>query len=203
MARFIVTGTGTEIGKTVFAAGLAGLTGSDYWKPVQSGLAEGLDRDRVAALSGAFCHAESYRLTEPLSPHRAAELDGVAIDLDRLISPEADRLVIEGAGGVLVPLTRQVLFADLFARWDLPVILCATTGLGTISHTLTAIEALRLREVRLLGLAFIGPDNPDTMATIAQFSGARLLGRLPHLTPLNRDTLAAAMAAQFDAGDFT
>lgn len=202
MARFVVTGTGTDIGKTVFAAGLAGLTGADYWKPVQSGLAAGLDRDTVAFLSGAFCHAESYRLNEPLSPHRAAELDGVEIDVDRLIPPGADRLVIEGAGGVLVPLTRQVLFADLFARWGLPVILCATTGLGTISHTLSAIEALRLREVRLHGLAFIGEDNPDNIATIAQFSGARVLGRLPHLAVLNRDTLATAMTAQFNPGDF-
>lgn len=206
MARgFVITGTGTDIGKTVFAAGLAGLLGADYWKPVQTGVAPAApgDRETVAALSGARTWPEVYRLAAPLSPHRAAELDGTGIDPARLTPPRTDRpLVIEGAGGVLVPVTRRLLSADLFAAWGLPVILVATTGLGTISHSLTAVEALRARGVGLHGLAFVGEDNPDNIATIAAFSGARVLGRLPRLDRLERAALAAAMAARFDPRDF-
>ncbi|MDO5621678.1 MAG: dethiobiotin synthase [Paracoccus sp. (in: a-proteobacteria)] len=202
MAHFVITGTGTGIGKTVFAAGLTGMLGATYWKPVQSGLADGRDSERVAALTGVPILPEAYLLTEPLSPHRAAELDGVTIDPARLIPPDADPLVIEGAGGVLVPLTRRLLFADLFAEWQIPVILCASTGLGTISHTVTAAESLRARGVLLHGLVFIGPDNPDNIRTIADLTGVRVLGRLPHLDPLTPDTLATAMRAAFDPKDF-
>lgn len=202
MARFVVTGTGTDIGKTVFAAGLCGLIGADYWKPLQSGLADGLDAERVHDLSGAQTHPEAWRLTAALSPHRAAELDGVEIDPDALTPPAADRLVIEGAGGVLVPVTRGVLFADLFARWQIPVILVATTGLGTISHSLTALESLRARGVPIHGAAFVGPANDDNITTIAAMGRVRVLGRLPILSRLDRPALAAAMAEHFDARDF-
>lgn len=204
-AGYVITGTGTDIGKTVFAAGLAGLIGADYWKPVQTGIADGApgDREAVAALCGAATLPEVYRLAAPLSPHRAAELEGIEIDPGRLGVPRTDRpLVIEGAGGVLVPVTRQLLSADLFAAWGLPVILVAATGLGTISHSLTAIEALRARSVPLHGLAFVGENNPDNIATIAAFSGARVLGRLPRLDPLDRASLSAAMARHFDPRDF-
>lgn len=203
-ARFVITGTGTDIGKTVFAAGLCGLIGAAYWKPVQTGTGEGGDdAGTVAALSGAPVLPGAVSLPEPLSPHRAAELAGVTLDPAQLTPPATDApLVIEGAGGVLVPITRNLLSADLFARWGLPVILVCTTGLGTISHSLTAIEALRARGCALHGLAFVGPDNADTIATIAAFSGARVLGRLPHLPRLDRATLAAAMQAGFDRRDF-
>ncbi|WP_134725018.1 dethiobiotin synthase [Paracoccus luteus] len=207
MARFVITGTGTDIGKTVFAAGLTGLLGADYWKPVQTGVAAtsthpapGSDGAFVARMTGARIHPEAVVLPEPLSPHRAAELAGVAIP--DLTPPDADPLVIEGAGGVLVPMTRQLLSADLFARWGLPVIVVATTGLGTISHTLTALESLDRRGARVHGVAFVGDDNPDNIATIAALSGARVLGRLPRLDPLTPDTLAAAMRARFDPRDF-
>ncbi len=153
-------------------------------------------------MTGARIHPEAVMLPDPLSPHRAAELAGVDIDPAALVLPDTDPLVIEGAGGVLVPITRQMLSADLFARWGLPVILCATTGLGTISHTLTAIESLRGRNCRLHGIAFIGDDNADNIATIAQISGARVLGRLPRLGSLTPDALAAAMRAHFDPQDF-
>lgn len=201
MARFVITGTGTEIGKTVFAAGLAGFLGLPYWKPVQSGIADGLDRERVAALAGVPCHPETYLLNQPLSPHLAAELDGVEIDPSRLMPPEGD-LVIEGAGGVLVPINRRILYADLFAEWQIPVVLCATTGLGTISHTLTAVESLRARQVPLHGIAFIGPQNDDNMATIGAFSGAKILGRLPVMAELTPERLAFAMASGFERADF-
>lgn len=238
MARFVITATGTDVGKTVFAAGLCQMTGADYWKPVQSGLAgnlpqpaltgdapgrhsaytgrtpttpaaltdvapPGSDRAEVERLSGATTHPEVAMLREPLSPHRAAELDGVVIDPEALTPPPAARLVIEGAGGVLVPVTRQVLFADIFARWQIPVIVVCATGLGTISHSLTALESLRARGVPVHGVAFVGEANADNMATIGDLGGVRVLGRLPVLSHLNRAALAQAMAENFRKEDFT
>ena len=207
MARFVISGTGTDIGKTVFAAGLTGLIGADYWKPIQTGVSLGdpdapRDAGFVARMTGARIHPEAVILPEPLSPHRAAELAGVTIDPAAIDPPDADPLVIEGAGGVLVPITRDLLSADLFARWGIPVILCATTGLGTISHTLSAIESLRARGCPLHGVAFIGDDNPDNIATIGQIGGVRVLGRLPRLPDLTPEALARAMRDNFDAGDF-
>ena len=201
--RIVVTGTDTDIGKTVFAAGLAGALGATYWKPVQSGLEGASDAERVAALSGATALAEAYRLNTPCSPHLAAEIDGVTIDPARLDPPAIDPLVIEGAGGVLVPVTRELLYADLFARWQLPVVLVARTALGTINHSLLSIEALRARGVPILGVAFVGTANEDSEATIAAIGGVRRLGRLPVLDTLDRPTLAAAFAQAFTRTDFT
>ncbi|NIJ66966.1 dethiobiotin synthetase [Sphingomonas leidyi] len=201
--RIVVTGTDTDIGKTVFAAGLAGALGAAYWKPVQSGLEGASDAERVAALSGAATLPEAYRLNTPCSPHLAAEIDGVAIDPARLNPPAIDPLVIEGAGGVLVPVTRELLYADLFARWRLPVVLVARTALGTINHSLLSIEALRARGVPILGVAFVGEANEDSEATIAAIGGVRRLGRLPILDPLDRPALAAAFARAFTLTDFT
>jgi dethiobiotin synthetase len=202
MTRLIVTGTDTGIGKTVFAAALAGALDAAYWKPIQSGLVDGADGETVARLAGVPVLPEAYRLNEPLSPHRAAELDGVTIDPARLTPPPHDPLIIEGAGGVLVPVTRGLLFADLFARWALPVVLVARTGLGTINHSLLSIEALRARGVALVGVAFVGVANEDNEATIAALGGVKRLGRLPMLDPLDQTTLAAAFAASFRLEDF-
>jgi dethiobiotin synthetase len=202
----VVTGTDTDIGKTVFAAALAGALGAHYWKPVQAGLDDGSDRERAARLSGlpeAKLIPEAYRLTTPCSPHRAAEIDRVAIDIDRLGLPSVGGpLVVEGAGGVLVPITRRLLFADLFARWHEPVVLVARTGLGTINHSLLSIEALRARNVPICGIAFVGDAVEDSEATIAAFGEVRRLGRLPLLPTLDRDTLAAAFAGHFDLEHF-
>jgi len=201
----VVTGTDTDIGKTVFAAALVGALGGHYWKPVQAGLDGGSDAERVAALSGlapARVLPEAYRLNTPCSPHRAAELDGVTIDPARLTPPALRPLVIEGAGGALVPVTPDLLFADLFARWQLPVVVVARTGLGTINHSLLTIEALRTRGVPITGIAFVGEAVEDSEATIARLGQVRRLGRLPLLDPLNHETLAAAFAANFDLDDF-
>ena len=204
--KIIVTGTDTDVGKTVFAAALAGALGAHYWKPVQAGLDPGSDAATVAALSGlppARILPEAYRLTTPGSPHRAAEIDGVTIDPTRLALPSVDGpLVVEGAGGVLVPVTRDLLFADLFARWGCPVVLVARTALGTINHSLLSIEALRQRGVPLLGIAFIGDAQPDSEATIARLSGVKRLGRLPWIDPLNASTLAAAFNTNFEQDKF-
>ncbi len=204
MTRLIVTGTDTGIGKTVFSAALASALGAHYWKPIQSGLEDGADTDSVTALGVTRVLPEAYRLTQPLSPHRSAELDGVVLDPARLTPPAIDgSLVIEGAGGVLVPVTRELLFADLFARWGLPAVLVAWTGLGTINHSLLSIEALRARGIPILGVAFVGDANDDNEATISQIGGVKRLGRLPILDPLDAATLRAAFADHFRIEDFT
>ncbi|BCH20597.1 ATP-dependent dethiobiotin synthetase BioD [Mesorhizobium sp. L-8-10] len=206
MSPIVVTGTDTGIGKTVFAAGLTGLVDGVYWKPVQSGLDGETDSrvvSRLAGLSPERILPEAYRLSQPLSPHRAAELDSVSIDPDRLALPSVARpLIVEGAGGLLVPLTRERLFIDVFARWRASVVLCARTALGTINHTLLSIEALRRRDIPLLGIAFIGEAMPDTERTIADLGKVRVLGRLPHLDPLTPQTLRSAMTFGFDKAAF-
>ncbi|RVC60273.1 ATP-dependent dethiobiotin synthetase BioD [Mesorhizobium sp. M4B.F.Ca.ET.088.02.2.1] len=200
--RIVITGTDTGIGKTVFSAGLAGLLDGFYWKPVQSGLDEETDSEvveRLAGLPPGRVLPEVYRLKEPLSPHRSAELDGVAIDAAELSLPDLPGpLVIEGAGGLMVPLNRQTRFIDIFEQWRLPVILCARTALGTINHTLLSIEALRARSIPLIGIAFMGEEVADTQRTIVEFGGVPQLGRLPHLGPLTGETLRDAMISGFD-----
>jgi dethiobiotin synthetase len=198
MTGFIVTGTDTDVGKSVFAAALAGHLDGWYWKPIQAGLEGGTDRERVAALSGLPHERilpEAWRLATPCSPHRAAEIDRVAIDPDALALPHQRPLVIEGAGGALVPLTRKVLFADLFARWGLPTIVVARTALGTINHSLLTIEALRARGVAIHGVAFIGEPVEDSEVTICEMGQVKRLGRLPWLDPLD----AVSLRAAFDA----
>lgn len=202
----VVTGTDTDVGKTVFAAALAGALGAQYWKPVQAGSDPSSDADSVALLSGLPVERilpEAYRLTTPCSPHRAAEIDGVTIDPARLALPRvAGPLVVEGAGGVLVPVTPDLVFADVFARWGSPVVLVARTALGTINHSLLSIEALRRRAVPILGIAFVGDPQGDSEATIARIGGVKRLGRLPLIDPLEAATLAAAFAAAFELDDF-
>jgi len=208
MTTIVVTGTDTGVGKTIFSAALTGALRAHYWKPVQAGLEpDGSgDADLVARLSGQPRTAilrEAWRLSTPCSPHRAAEIDGVAIDPAALAVPQVDGpLVIEGAGGVLVPITREVTFADLFARWQRPTVLVARTELGTINHSLLSIEALRKRNVPILGIAFVGPANEDSEATIAAMGGVARLGRLPHLASLDARSLAEAFAAHFRVEDF-
>ncbi|PAX08129.1 dethiobiotin synthase [Sphingomonas lenta] len=205
MTALVVTGTDTDVGKTVFAAALTAALGAYYWKPVQSGLADGTDADRVAQLASIPSDRilpETYRLTAPLSPHRAAELDGVIIDPARLDLPSVRPLIVEGAGGALVPVTPDLLYADLFARWWLPAVIVARTVLGTINHSLLTVEALRTRGVPILGVAFVGDAQEDSEATIARIGRVKRLGRLPRLDPLTPDTLAAAFDGNFRREDF-
>ncbi len=208
MNAIIVTGTDTGVGKTVFSAALAGALGARYWKPVQAGPDEdgGSDTLKVAHLAGISLdrvHPEAWRLATPCSPHLAAEIDEVEINPDGLSLPQGDGpLVVEGAGGVLVPLTRTTLYADLFARWAAPVVLVARTSLGTINHTLLSLEALRARAVPVLGVAFVGEANEDSEATICAIGQANRLGRLPIVNPLTPKALAAAFAEHFRAEDF-
>ena len=197
--RLIVGGTDTDIGKTVFAAGLAGFIGARYWKPVQAG--EPGDRETVANLSDVETVPEVYRLKLAASPHQGAAQEGVVIDADRLDPPQGP-LVIEGAGGLMVPLTRQLLFIDVFARWKLPVVLCARTRLGTINHTLLSLEALRARDIPVHGIAFIGDANDESEGIIAEKGRVKRLGRLPFVSPLTRGGLADAFGKAFNKADF-
>ena len=198
--RLIVGGTDTDIGKTVFAAGLAAASGVPYWKPVQAGFAPEGDKETAARL-GATVLPERYRLKLPASPHQAAAEEGVTID-PATLTPPAGPLVIEGVGGLLVPLNRTTLALDVFAGWGLPMVLCARTTLGTINHTLLSVEAIRARSIPLLGIAFIGDANRESEGIITEISGAKRLGRLPRLDPLTRETLATAFGAHFDLQDF-
>jgi dethiobiotin synthetase len=198
--KFVVSGTGTNIGKTVFAAGLAGMLGARYWKPVQSGVPG--DSETVAELAGVEIVPEVYRLKLPASPHQAAAEEGITIDPDSLHPPDGP-VVIEGAGGLMVPLTREVLFIDVFARWQLPLILCARTALGTINHTLLSIEAVRSRDIPLHGVAFIGEANEESEQIIGEIGKVKRLGRLPVIEPLTAGRLAGVFGKTFDLADFT
>ena len=205
--RFVISATDTDVGKTVFAAALAGALGASYWKPIQCGLEDGGDIARVKALSGLpddRLLPEVYRFALAASPHRAAEAESVEIDVARLAPPAVDvPLVIEGAGGLMVPVTRRMLLIDVLATWGIPVVLCARTALGTINHSLLSLAALRGRSIPVHGIVFIGDENTDTERTIAEMGDVRRLGRLPFVDPLDATSLAAAFATNFRREDFT
>ena len=193
MSALIVTGTDTDVGKTIVAAGLTAALGATYWKPVQAGLISPTDRETVARLSARATLPERYRLRLPASPHLAAEAEGITIDTDALSLPAArDPLIVEGAGGVMVPLTRDTLFLDLFARWNAPVVLVARTGLGTINHTGLSISALRHAGCALAGVIFNGPPETAAEESITQMWQVRHLGRV---APLEGFTPAALRRA--------
>jgi dethiobiotin synthase len=208
MKPLIVTGTDTDVGKTVVAAMLTLVLDAYYWKPIQSGTRDGTDATRVAELTGLPSERflpERFVLTQPLSPHRAAELDGIEIDAATLVLPRLPHqawLIVEGAGGIFVPVNRGALQVHLFARWAAPVVVVARTSLGTINHTLLTLEALKQRSIKVLGIIFVGSSLPDTERTIVEFSGAKRLGRLPFLSRLDAQSLREAFAANFNRADF-
>ncbi len=191
--RLVVCGTDTDVGKTVVSALLVEGLGARYWKPVQSGIEGGGDRDRLQTLlqlSEERIVPEAYRLQAPVSPHWAAEREGIAIDPARLELPPGDGpLVVETAGGLLVPLRRDWLQIEQLQRWNLPVVLVARSGLGTLNHTLLALEALRRRHLSVLGLVLNGPLHADNPRTLVELGGVPLLAELPPLEPLNREAL--------------
>lgn len=162
-----------------------------------------LMRHAETALAPEHILTEAYRLTEPLSLHRAAGLYGVEIDRDRFTLPNVRPLVVEGAGGALEPVTREMTFAAVFAEWRLMTIIVVRTGLGTINHTLMTIEALRARRVPIQSVAFVGDANEDNEANIAEMGQLRCLGRLPRLPELTAPALAAAFAEGFRFEDFS
>ena len=177
-----------------------------YWKPIQAGLDGETESSVVRRLSGLPVNRilpEYWRLKTPASPHLAAELDGVQIDTASLSLPSIERpLIIEGAGGLMVPLTRRELQIDLLNRWKIPVVLCARTALGTLNHTLLSLEALQRRGIPVIGVALIGDAHPDNERTLGEMGGIPILGHLPRLDPLTPDALAAAFAISFRRDSF-
>jgi len=180
--KVVVAGISTEIGKTVTSAVLVEALQADYWKPVQSGDLTDSDRRTVQELISnpvSRFHPEAYSLRQPLSPHAAAAIDGVEIAMDAIQLPQTDNhLVVELAGGLMVPLNDRDLNIDLVQRWGLPVILVSKNYLGSINHTLLSVEALRSRAIPILGLVFNGEPTPATEDFILQYTGIPCLGRI-------------------------
>ena len=203
--RLVVCGTDTDVGKTVVSALLVQGLNAHYWKPVQCGLENGEgDRERLGRwlrIQPDRLLPEAYRFSDPVSPHWAAELasgdpgrPGAPIDPARLALPPLNGpLVVESAGGLLVPLRRDWLQIDQIQRWGLPVLLVGRSGLGTLNHTLLSLEALQRRRIPVLGLLLNGPEHTDNPRTLAQLGGVPLLGCLPPLASLD----AAGLAAQW------
>ncbi len=180
--QFVIAGIGTEIGKTVVSAVLVEALQADYWKPVQSGSLEDSDTRTVQQLISnprSKFHPEVYRLTQPLSPHAAAAIDGVEISLTQIQRPKTDNhLIIELAGGLMVPLNNRELNIDLVQQWGLPVVLVCRNYLGSINHTLLSVEACRSRNIAILGIVFNGPETPASEEFILSYTKLLCLGRV-------------------------
>ncbi|MFN7630905.1 MAG: dethiobiotin synthase [Cyanobacteriota bacterium] len=191
--QLVIAGTDTDVGKTIVSALVVQGLAARYWKPVQSGLAAGSDSARVRellALPAERLLPEAYRFQAPVSPHWAAELEGVRIDAGRLALPQVEGpLVVECAGGLMVPLRLDaegsLLQIDQLRVWGLPVLLVARSGLGTLNHTLLSLEALRQRAIPVLGLVLNGPLHPDNPRTLEALGGVPVLAQLPPLEPLS------------------
>jgi dethiobiotin synthase len=203
MRGIFVTGTDTGVGKTVVSAALLHhyrrMAPVRYWKPVQTGVEVDDDTTMVETLTGADRSAivrDGVRLTRPLSPHLSARLSGVTIAIDALAGMaetqlSAAHVIVEGAGGVLVPLNGRELMVDLIERLSLPVVIAARSGLGTINHTLLTAEALRVRRLAVAGVVLVGPPNPENRAAIEHHGGVEVIGELPWLDPLTPGSLQA------------
>ena len=201
--QYFITGTGTDIGKTVASAWAVlqlekSLGGAHYWKPVQTGVKPGGqdgDREEVARLTGLpasrffACAAE---FEQPLSPHEAAKRENRRIDVAALTLPDTRQpLIVEGAGGVLVPLNDEQLMADLMVQLALPAIVVTDTRLGTINHTLLTLEALRSRAIDIFGVIMNGPPHPHNLEAIESYGRVPVIAEMPWLEELNAACLAA------------
>ena len=189
--QFIVAGIGTEIGKTVVSAIVVEALQADYWKPVQSGALEDSDTETVRRLisnTATRFHPETYRLREPLSPHAAAAIDGIDISLTEFQLPKtSNHLVVELAGGLMVPLNDKDLMIDLVKQLNLPVLLVSKHYLGSINHTLLSVEVLQSRSIPILGIVFNGSPNPATEEFILNYTGLKNRGRIAWETEINSD----------------
>ena len=208
MRGVFVTGTDTGVGKTVVSAALLHRYGPSvrYWKPIQTGIEYDDDTAEVQRLTGCGPGRvvdAGVRLPRRLSPHLAARLAGVTLDLASLAASAGawvgeGTCIVEGAGGVLVPLDEQALLVDLVGRYRLPVVVVARSGLGTINHTLLTIEALERRAVAVAGVVMVGPLNPDNRLAIEHYSRIPVLGELPPLDPLTPAALGGWAAQALD-----
>ena len=191
--KFIICGTDTDIGKTLISSFFVKGLNSFYWKPIQSGIESQTDSQTVeelAQLSKEKIIKEAYVFTKPLSPHWAAEIDKKNINLDKLRLPKVQSsLIVETAGGLMVPITRNFLQIDQIKQWNLPVILVCKSSLGTLNHTLLSIEALKRRNIEILGLVVNGEKHLDNPKTIVEFSGIPLITEFPYIQKIDSNNL--------------
>ena len=193
MNGFFVTGTDTDVGKTLVSSWLLTQLDASYWKPVQAGVMPETDSSvvrRLAEIEPDRILPEAYVLPEPIAPHEAARRAGIAIDMAKFVPPVSDRLlVVEGAGGLMVPLTDAAYVIDLAAELHLPLILVARSTLGTINHTLLSLEAIRRRGLPLAGVVINGPETPHNRAAIERYGQVEVIAEIPWLDVVNRSTL--------------
>lgn len=191
--RYFVTGTDTEVGKTFLSAAICMRTNAEYWKPIQCGTAEGTDRDFIAKMTSVKTHVEKYCLAKPASPNQAAAAERQLISVREIIAalPEAKDLIIEGAGGLYVPLNSSETILDLIRGLGMPVILAARSGLGTLNHTLLTVKALESEGVELRGVVLIGEPHAENRETLSEF-GVRIIGEIPHYSELSPTAVADA-----------
>jgi dethiobiotin synthase len=192
---FFVTGTDTDVGKTVVSAWLLAHLDACYWKPVQAGTEPETDSAtvrRLAEVEADRIVPEAYLLSEPIAPHEAAQRSGIAIDMAKLVPPPCDRpLVVEGAGGLMVPLTDEAYVVDLATELHLPLILVTRSTIGTINHTLLSLEAIRRRGLPLAGVVINGPETPHNRAAIERYGQVEVIAEIPWLETVSRSTLLA------------
>lgn len=178
---YFITGIGTEVGKTVVAAIVVKALKADYWKPIQAGDLDNSDTHKVQKFINdkeTVFHDNSYALKTPMSPHAAAEIDGVKIEINKIVPPETDKdLVIEGAGGLMVPLNNKNTILELISK-DYSVILVSRHYLGSINHTLLSLEALKARGIERIGIIFSGEENKSTESIIRKMGGVKIIGRI-------------------------
>lgn len=204
--QFVIAGTDTDVGKTVIASILAGGLQSSYWKPIQSGLNDYTDTEMVTTLSGLpedLILPEAYRLKTPVSPHAAAALDGITIDPSRLKLPQIEgRLIIEGAGGLMVPINDDTLLIDIIRTWGLPVLLVASTRLGTINHTLLSLAALKSHGIDVVGVVMNGPPDRISSLAIERYGRIKVLATIPPLPAVTAETIKNSFKQFFGGENF-
>lgn len=193
MHGFFVTGTDTDVGKTLTAAWLLTYLDACYWKPVQAGAEPETDSATVRRLAGVTADRilpEAYVLPEAIAPHEAARREGITIEFEKLVPPPCESLlVVEGAGGLMVPLTNDAYVIDLAESLELPIILVSRSTLGTINHTLLSLEAIRRRGLPLAGVVISGPETPHNRAAIERYGQAEIIAEIPWLDNVTRSTL--------------
>lgn len=194
--QYFITGIGTGIGKTITSAVIIEKLKADYWKPIQSGDLKQSDSLTIADLISneqTVIHPETYRLNQPLSPHLSAKLDGVEIELDKFILPKTNNhLIVEGAGGLMVPLNNQDLILDLIKHLAIEVIIVSQNYLGSINHTLLTINTLKQHDIAIKGIIFNGDENLETQSYILKYTGIKHLGNIPMLKALDKASVLEA-----------
>jgi dethiobiotin synthetase len=203
-----VTGTDTNVGKTVLSALLVAALDATYWKPIQTGSSEGTDRQTVmrwAEFPEERALPECYCFEPPVSPHLAAKQNGVTIRLERICRPRlasSGPLIVEGAGGVLVPINDSQTMLDLMRHLSMPVVIASRSALGTINHTLLTVKALRDAGVAVRGVVMIGKENRDNELAVERYGDVPIAGRIPVLEKIERSALLNVFRSNFDAQYF-